>query len=473
LDKDEWDSHQMRAEEEERDRNQKQALSKKPPPAPPAQSDEEEAYIINLKRAPELRRHADAEDLRRYAAPTKREWHAGRIHDLACLRSDWPKTDKERRDILERWVSGRPIRASGGQEKWQRRRAAGGHENTDRAHQVVGGGDSNNSTPSSRAQGAAGGARDAHRSAVEEEDDPQVQQAAQVERRRLHAERPTRYRPAGAPWDYQTDQDEKHPPQKEIVPQHTSPSAAAGGSGDYLQFRRYLINNGRHDAKAQQEVVGGAQSMTLYIFSSGFQGQHLILTLEFDYNLSWQEALSKIAEQWQQLVPRHNKITDSKDPIVAISYTDAHALIIVNDSITYDLLQEYSRTHGHRVLVTIRPQSSLGTHRAVAGVAAGEERAHTSAGRQERARAPAAAQKTPSAAEPRVHDAAGRDGSAVAGPLQEKETDGGQGQTRLVLTIHYTTQHGSLRQEFSVVLDYSSGFIISGWYEKAVEKIIQ
>ena len=217
LDKEEWESHQMRAEEQERERNQEQALAEEPPLSlSPSLGDDEDRYITNLKRAPQLRRHAA--DLRRYAAPTKMD---GRIHDLARLRSRWPITDEERRDVLERWVSGRTIRASGGQEKLD-----------------------------ARADGDAG----------------------------------------------------------------VAPGAA-------------------------EPHVGALQSLTAR-----------------------------------------------------------------------------------------------------------------------------------GAAEPHVHDAAGPDGSAVAGPQQEIETDGCQGQERLALTIHYTPQHGLSHKEFCVILDYSSG-VTTGWYEKAVQEI--
>jgi hypothetical protein len=217
LDKEEWESHQMRAEEQERERNQEQALAEEPPLSlSPSLGDDEDRYITNLKRAPQLRRHAA--DLRRYAAPTKMD---GRIHDLARLRSRWPITDEERRDVLERWVSGRTIRASGGQEKLD-----------------------------ARADGDAG----------------------------------------------------------------VAPGAA-------------------------EPHVGALQSLTAR-----------------------------------------------------------------------------------------------------------------------------------GAAEPHVHGAAGPDGSAVAGPQQEIETDGCQGQERLALTIHYTPQHGLSHKEFCVILDYSSG-VTTGWYEKAVQEI--
>jgi hypothetical protein len=115
--------------------------------------------------------------------------------------------------------------------------------------------------------------------------------------------------------------------------------------------------------------------MTLDIFRSGSQDNQLLFTVELDYNWSWQQALSTIAARLPRTDIRYAylyTITDSEDPIVAISYAPvAGALIIVNDSTTYSNLQEFSRTHGHRVYVTLRPQSNLGARRAVAGAAAG------------------------------------------------------------------------------------------------------
>jgi hypothetical protein len=87
------------------------------------------------------------------------------------------------------------------------------------------------------------------------------------------------------------------------------------------------------------------------------------------------------------------------------------------------------------------------------------------------ARADGDAGMAPGDAEP--HVGALQSLTARGGQQQEIETDGGQGQERLVLTIHYRPQreHGLFVKEFCVILAYSSEFIMTGWYKKAVDKI--
>ncbi len=180
------------------------------------------------------------------------------------------------------------------------------------------------------------------------------------------AERPTRHRPGnvvhnnvvpGPPWhvpgpprDYETDE-------------HADNASVSGAADE---------SRSRSRSRRSEERSDEEQRMTLDIFRSG-RDNELLFTVELDYNLSWQQALSTIAARLPRTDIRYAYlVTRTDDPIVAISYADAAgALILVNDRTTYSNLQEFSHAHGHKVCVTLRPQSNLGARRAVAGAAAG------------------------------------------------------------------------------------------------------
>ena len=237
------------------------------------------------------------------------------------------------------------------------------------------------------------------------------------ERRRLRAERPTRYRPAGPPWDYETDEDEKHHTAKWL-------QAAFGDKPDDIDSSDH--DNQEEEGQAsddQEEEVSDEDEdvisdedvefdedaypidkMKLVIHYQSAEKGSAHVPVVLPYMLPIEEALERINSVLPASAQHYQPIND-------FSYMHGGDRKLVHDNSTYHALEQFSRKQNHEVHVELTQKGPA-------------EGAH----KQEESR------------------------------------------KKMTLLIRYTSQHG-VSQEFPVVLDYSSEFSHLGWYEKALKEI--